>query len=127
MKALFVVVVCLGWVGCINSKPPGMADRPLVATEFPAEWKLVSENQTIQIDTSHVREVGRLSADDRDEILKQVGRVEGIRPEIAEILVFGDNLYTAAVRVTAAEKYTIYLVRLKGGAWVVSHVVVRMS
>jgi len=91
------------------------------------EWQLLEEGKSTQLDTTHTRTVGQVEINDRGEILREVGRIVGIHPEIDEIMVLGDDLYTAAVRVTDVEKVTVYLVRLKSGRWVISHVVFRQN
>jgi len=101
--------------------------RPPIQTEIVTEWQLVAEERAIQLDTSHTRTIGQVEDNDRREILREVGRIAGIHPEIGEIMVLGDGLYTAAVRVTDVEKVTVYLVRLKSGSWVISHVVFRQN
>jgi hypothetical protein len=127
MKILLVALICACCVSCQSLEDAKRPVRPPIQTEIVTEWQLLEEGRAIQLDTSHTRTVGQVEVNDRGEILREVGRIVGIHPEIDEIMVLGDDLYTAAVRVTDVEKVTVYLVRIKSGRWVISHVVFRQN
>jgi len=74
-----------------------------------------------------MRVIGNVTSQDKDEILLEVATIKDIYPVVAEIKALGDEFYTPAARVILSEKYTVYLVRLQNGHWVISDVILRES
>jgi len=104
----------------------GTNDSALMPNELPPPWTLVT-NTPAKLDTSYMRVIGNVTSQDKDEILLEVATIKDIYPVVAEIKALGDEFYTPAARVILSEKYTVYLVRLQNGHWVISDVILRES
>ena len=124
MFKLVIILICFFVIGC-----SAICSRKIVYMPTNGQtannWEYVADNKPIRLDISHLRIVGTISIEDRDSIINEVGKIKGMCPQILEIEAYGDDLYTAAIRVIAVEKYTVYLVRDKNGDLKISHVIIR--
>lgn len=90
----------------------------------PLPRAIRSDEEGIAMDISKALIKGTLDDEERSTMLKLVGRVARIRSEVVEIVAWGDEWCTPAVKVTDKDGTMVYLVQLRGGQWRIFNIVV---
>ena len=122
MKTLYLTSLLIFFL-VIKDQSPNPDSRSAIEFEPPHQWKLLPESKGVVLDISHAEVQGKWDKVDRDEILLLVGRIKTIQPYIKEIVIWGDSLYTPAVRITDGNNMIVYVVQLANHRWAVSEAI----